>query len=165
MNLRSLLSSARTSRWKRFVLNYALGWKIPFNRPHGFRVIPIEGGIRVRIPYWPVNRNHINGMHACALATGAELCSGLSLLEHLDAKQYRLIMASLNMQYFKQAKRATFAESKPARDAIYAVIEGLKKEEAVRYQSTIELHDDQGLHVATGTVEWQVKEWGRVRTK
>lgn len=165
MDLAKLIASARTSAWKRFVLNHLLGWKIPFNRPHGFRVIPIQGGIRVRIPYWPVNRNHINGIHACALATGAELCSGLSLLEHLDAKRYRLIMASLHMDYFKQAKRTTFAESKPPRDAIKVVIEGLKREESVRYQSTIELHDDQGLHVATGTVEWQVKEWGRVRMK
>lgn len=147
------------------LLNGALNHRIPFNQPHGFRVLPVEGGIRVRIPYWHVNKNHINGMHACALATGAELCSGLALLEHLDPKRYRLIMASLHMTYHKQAKRIVFAECKPERSAIDRTINGLLNEPAVRYESTIELHDDQGLHVATGRVEWQVKEWGRVNTK
>lgn len=105
MNLPALLAAARTSALKRFILNQGLNFTIPFNSPHGFRVEPMKtGGIRVRIPWWHVNRNHIRGMHACALATGAELCSGLSVLEHLDPKQYRLIMASLHMDYHKQAK-------------------------------------------------------------
>ena len=165
MELPALIAAARTSPWKRIVLNQLLGWKIPFNHPHGFRVIPVEGGIRVRIPYWHVNRNHIKGMHACALATGAELCSGIALLEHLDSSKYRLIMASLHMEYHKQAKRTTFAECKPAAERISSVKESLKTEEAMRYESVIELRDDEDLHVATGTVVWQVKEWGRVRTK
>ena len=164
MELPTLIHAARTSPWKRFVLNQVLGWKIPFNHPHGFRVIPVAGGIRVRIPYWQVNRNHINGIHACALATGAELCSGLSLMEHLDAKNYRLIMASLHMDYHKQAKRTTFAECRPDAASINAVVESLRTTESVRYNSVIELHDDKGLHLATGTVVWQVKAWNKVKT-
>lgn len=165
MDIAALIAAARTSSWKRFLLNRSLDLRIPFNHPHGFRLIPIEGGIRVRIPFWHANRNHIKGMHACALATGAELCSGVALLEHLDPRAYRLIMASLHMEYHKQAKRPTFAECRPGADRISVVKERLKTEESVRHESVIELHDDEGLHVATGTVEWQVKEWGRVRTK
>ena len=164
MHLLSLIRSARDSRWKRFLLDQVLNWKIPFNSPHGFRVIPMDGGIRVRIPFWSVNRNHINGIHACALATGAEMCSGLALLEHLDPDKYRLIMASMHMDYHKQAKRITFAECKPPVEEIEAVINGMNSEEAVRYESAIALHDDQGLHVATGVVVWQVKAWEKVKS-
>ncbi|MFZ1686608.1 MAG: DUF4442 domain-containing protein [Flavobacteriales bacterium] len=167
MNLPSLLRSARTSSWKRFLLNQGLNFTIPFNSPHGFKVIPQpEGGIRVRIPWWHVNRNHIRGMHACALATGSELCSGLSVLEHLDPKRYRLIMASLHMDYHKQAKSTAFAQCTPtAADVQALVITPLATAESVRYTSTVEVHDALGTHVATGTVTWQVKEWDRVRTK
>jgi len=35
----------------------------------------------------------------------------------------------------------------------------------VDYGSTVEVHDESGNHLATGTVIWQVKEWSKVRTK
>lgn len=167
MNLPALLAAARTSAWKRFLLNQGLNFNIPFNSPHGFRVEPLQsGGIRVRIPWWHVNRNHIRGMHACALATGAELCSGLSVLEHLDPKQYRLIMASLHMDYHKQAKGTAHAVCVPEHAAIERdVIVPLRATESVRYTSTVEVKDAQGVHVATGTIVWQVKDWSKVRTK
>ncbi|MBK6775172.1 MAG: DUF4442 domain-containing protein [Flavobacteriales bacterium] len=167
MNLSALLRASRTSAWKRFLLNQGLNFKIPFNNPHGFRVIPLpEGGIRVRIPWWHVNRNHIKGMHACALATGAELCSGLSVLEHLDPAQYRLIMASLHMEYHKQAKSTAFAQCAPTIADVQAhVMTPLAVAESVRYNSTVEVHDVEGTHIATGTIIWQVKKWGSVRTK
>ncbi|MEO8068538.1 MAG: DUF4442 domain-containing protein [Flavobacteriales bacterium] len=167
MHLPTLLAAARTSAWKRFLLNQGLNWTIPFNSPHGFKVIPQPlGGIRVRIPWWHVNRNHIKGMHACALATGSELCSGLSVLEHLDPKQYRLIMASLHMEYHKQAKSTAFAQCNPtAADMQAQVIGPLSNSESVRYTSVIEVHDVKGTHIATGTVVWQVKKWAHVKTK
>lgn len=166
MNLPALLAAARTSAWKRFLLNQGLNFTIPFNSPHGFRVEPMKaGGIRVRIPWWHVNRNHIRGMHACALATGAELCSGLSVLEHLDPKQYRLIMASLHMDYHKQAKGTALAECLPEpADIERAVIVPLRSAESVRYTSKVEVKDAQGVHVATGTIVWQVKAWSKVKT-
>ena len=100
MHLPTLLTKARSSGFTRWWLNHALSWLIPFNRPHGFKVIPLpEGGIRVSIPNWRVNRNHIKGIHACALATAAEMCSGLSLLERLDPKKYRLIMRTLHNDF------------------------------------------------------------------
>ncbi|MCC7503423.1 MAG: DUF4442 domain-containing protein, partial [Flavobacteriales bacterium] len=77
MKLPEMLSNARTSGLSRAWLNFILPWMIPFNRPHGFKVVPLpEGGISVYIPYWRINRNHIKGIHACAMATAAEMCSG-----------------------------------------------------------------------------------------
>ena len=167
MNLPALLGSARRSAWWRSWLNAALPWMIPFNRPHGFNVVPLpEGGIRVQVPYWRINRNHINGIHACALATAAELCSGLSVLEHLDPKRYRLIMRSLRMDYHYQAKRDAVATCSPNAEVIRStVVEPLARAEAVDHVSTVQVHDTEGRHLATGTITWQVKGWGSVRTK
>ena len=104
MHLPTLLAKARTSGLTRWWLNAVMPWTVPFNRPHGFKVEPLPtGGIGVRIPNWRINRNHINGIHACALATAAEMCSGLSVLEQLDPKKYRLIMRSLHMEYLGAA--------------------------------------------------------------
>ncbi len=167
MDLRSLVAKARSSRVARLSLNAVLRWMIPFNQPHGFRVEPLrDGGIKVLIPYWRINRNHIMGIHACALATAAEYCSGLALLEHLDAKKYRLIMKSLHMDYHYQAKANAHAVFAPSGDEIIAeVIEPLKNSDAVLYTARVELHDVKGNHLATGHIIWQVKAWEKVRTK
>ena len=167
MHLPSALANARSSILFRAWLNFILPWMIPFNRPHGFKVVPLpEGGISVRIPYWRINRNHIKGIHACALATAAEMCSGLSVLEQLDPTHYRLIMRSLHMEYHYQAKMNAAASCSPDPEVIRTtVVEPLKTTEAVDYTSTVLLKDDKGNHLATGTITWQVKGWGKVRTK
>lgn len=120
----------------------------------------------VRIPYWRVNRNHIKGIHACALATACEMCSGLSVMEKLDPKQYRLIMRSLHMSYHYQAKQAAMAKCLPTNQEIAErVVRPLATQDAVEYTSTVEVHDESGNHLATATVTWQVKAWSKVRTK
>lgn len=167
MNLSALLSSARTSGFKRWWLQHALNWSIPFNRPHGFHVRPLpEGGISVRIPNWRINHNHIRGVHACALATAAEMCSGLSLLEKLDPRQYRLIMRSLLMEYHYQAKMETTATCVLSdADLESKVIAPLRSSDRVDHTSTVRLEDKAGNHIATGTITWQVKAWDKVRTR
>jgi acyl-coenzyme A thioesterase PaaI-like protein len=167
MKLAAMLSNARNSRISRWWLNGVLSWMIPFNRPHGFRVTPQPaGGIRVDIPYWRINQNHIKGIHACALATAAEYCSGLALLEQLDAKQYRLIMKTLHMDYHYQAKARAYAVFAPAAEELASQVKHpLTTNDAVLYAAVVELHDVQHNHLATGRITWQVKEWSKVRTK
>ncbi|MBX2972186.1 MAG: DUF4442 domain-containing protein [Flavobacteriales bacterium] len=167
MHLPSLLANARVSSWSRWWLNRVLPFAIPFNRPHGFKVHPLPaGGISVRIPYRRSNRNHIKGIHACAIATASEMCSGLSVMEQLDPKRYRLIMRSLHMAYHYQAKQPATAKCVPAAEEIAErVIRPLASQDKVDYSSTVEVHDEDGNHLATGTVVWQVKEWSKVRTK
>ncbi|MBK9177601.1 MAG: DUF4442 domain-containing protein [Flavobacteriales bacterium] len=167
MNVPRLLSRARHSRIWCWWANAMLSHVIPFNRPHGFRVVPMkEGGISVEVPYWRINRNHIKGIHACALATAAEMCSGLTVLERLDPKQYRMIMRELRMQYRYQAKRRTIASSAPtAQEIDEQVVRPLQEADSVDYTNTVVLRDSDGNHIATGTVTWQVKPWSKVRTK
>ncbi len=167
MNVPQLLARARHSALARAWANALLPFIIPFNRPHGFRVVPLkEGGISVEVPYWRINRNHIKGIHACALATAAEMCSGLTVLERLDPKHYRMIMRELRMQYHYQAKRRTIASSAPtAQEIEEQVVRPLQQADQVDYTNTVILRDIDGNHIATGTVTWQVKPWSKVRTK
>jgi acyl-coenzyme A thioesterase PaaI-like protein len=167
MHLPSLIARSRRSAIARWWMNTLLNIMIPFNAPHGFTVVPqAEGGIRVNIPYRRINRNHIRGIHACAMATGAEMCSGLSLLEQLDPRKYRLIMRSIHMEYHFQARRNAHAICTPSHAEIAgAVIEPLRVNEKVDYTSSVRVMDDRGEHLATGTITWQVKEWSKVRTK
>lgn len=167
MNVPRLLSKSRHSALSRWWANFLLPWIIPFNRPHGFKVAPMkEGGMSVEIPYWRINQNHVRGMHACGLATAAEMCSGLSVLELVDPKHYRMIMRELRMTYHYQAKMRTIARATPAASEIdEQVVQPLRSADAVDYASKVELHDAAGNHVATGMVTWQVKPWSKVRTK
>jgi len=167
MELPALLGRARTSGLSRWLLNAVLRWNIPFNRPHGLRVEPLkDGGIKVHVPYWRINRNHIKGIHACALATTAEYCCGLALLEHLDAAKYRLIMKTLHMDYHYQARTHAFAVFAPGAAAIAEQVrEPLRTQEAVVFTGQVELHDVKNNHLATARITWQVKAWDKVRTK
>lgn len=166
MRLPELIARARTSAFSRWWLNTILRWKIPFNRPHGFRVAPLrEGGIAVHVPYWRINLNHIRGIHACCLATAAEYCSGLALLEHLDATRYRLIMKTLHMEYHYQAKasaRATYTIDPGLLEK--DILRPLQNDEPVLFIALLPLHDELGNHLATGHITWQIKPWQKVRT-
>lgn len=167
MNLAALIERSRRSRLSRWWLNGILSWKIPFNRPHGFRVEPLSGGgIRVVIPYWRINRNHIRGIHACAMATAAEYCSGLALLEKLDATAYRLIMKRLEMEYHYQAKANAHAIFVLGDRVLKNdIMEQLDANDAVLFTAVVEVHDVHKNHLATGRITWQVKAWNKVRTK
>ena len=166
LDTHALLNGARQSAWKRRLLNFILPKLIPFNAPHGFKVIPQkDGGIRVRIPYWRINRNHIKGTHACALATGSEMCAGLSLLERLDPKKHRLIMRTLHMEYHYQAKKHAHAFAKPSDADMEQILREMEDKGVAEYASTVQVKDTDGNLLATGTVTWQVKDWNKVRTR
>ena len=167
MNIPSLLRAARSSRITRWWLNAALDRAIPFNHPHGFRVVPQKHrGIRVDIPFLPVNCNHIKSLHACCLATAVEYCSGLALIEHLDTENYRIIMKSLRMEYHYQGKTSAYAVFAPSSEDIDRhILQFLRTEESVLYTAEVPIHDRHGNHLATGSVTWQVKDWSKVRTK
>jgi len=165
-DLPALLRTARHSVLKRKLLNFLLPRFIPFNGPHGFKVVPLEdGGIQVGIPHWRINRNHIKGTHACALATGSEMCSGLSLLERLSPRDYRLIMRTLHMEYHYQAKKQAYAHAKPSDLDIEQVLKEIGEKGVAEYASTVRVEDVDGNHLATGTITWQVKDWKKVKTK
>lgn len=162
-----LILKAERSTFYRWLLNVSLDRMIPFNKPHGFRIVSISRNELVtRIPYRKSNFNHIRGLHACALATISEFTTGFLLISRLDMKQYRIIMQRLEMDYHYQGKmdaQATFTISDVwLEENIYTP---LKTQEAVVIPCEVKIHDSKNNLLTTGKVFWQIKDWQKVKTK
>lgn len=91
--LNRLVAKAEKSSFYLWVLNVIAGRFVPFNKPHTFSIKHItSNSIHIELPYKKVNLNHIKGIHACALATLCEYCTGTVLLLSLDPSMYRIIL-------------------------------------------------------------------------
>lgn len=167
MNLETLFLKARGGGFWLWMLNRALQYTIPFNKPHGIVVSKItEDGIESRIPYKRKNQNHIKGVHACGLATVAEFTSGLVLLSKLGVKDYRLIMESIEVKYHYQAKSAATARFTLDAERVKNEITGpLQSEDAVYIRCEIPVHDEADNLLCTAYTNWQIKSWKKVKTK
>ncbi|BDD88313.1 DUF4442 domain-containing protein [Desulfofustis limnaeus] len=165
--LPQLICRARKSAFWLWVMNLVLAWIIPFNRPHGFRIAMIsENRARSAASWRRVNRNHVRGIHACAIATVAEMSAGFLLLSRLDPGRYRLIMARLEVDYSYQAKDLIVSESELSDERLLQeVIEPLRSQEKVSIRMRSEVRDRSGNEIAIAHTTWQVKRWDRVRTR
>jgi acyl-coenzyme A thioesterase PaaI-like protein len=162
-----VVQKAKTSSFYLRLLNWSLARMIPFNKPHGFKIVSVDDySLKTIIPYRKSNFNHIRGLHACALATISEFTTGFLLVSKLDAKKYRLIMQRLEMDYHYQGKMDAFAEFQISEawlnEKIYTP---LKSSEAVVVICQVKITDVKGNHLTTGNVHWQIKDWNKVRTK
>jgi len=162
-----IIEKAKHSSFYLKVLNWSLRRMIPFNRPHGFRILSVgDYEVKTFIPYKNRNLNHIRGLHACALATISEFTTGFLLISKLDSKKYRLIMQRLEMDYHYQGKmNATAAFSTSEKWFSENIYDPLKTNEAVVVVCEIKIHDVDGNHLTTGKVYWQIKNWDKVKTK
>ncbi len=165
-NLHKLFVAAKSGGFGLWKLNLILGFGIPFNRPHGIKIIVLaDEKVQTFIPFKRKNLNHIKGIHACGLATAAEYATGLLLLNALDPAKYRIIMQSLEMLYHYQGKQdvtATFEFSKKQLDEL--VVTPLKHTDVIYVKCQVELHDSANNHIATGYTNWQIKNWSKVKT-
>lgn len=167
MKLKDIVTKASHSSFYLWMLNFGLGRMIPFNKPHGFKVVGIRDGyIKVKIPYRRSNFNHIKGLHACGLATISEYSTGLVLVNKLDAKKYRIIMQKFEMSYHYQGKMDSFAEFSITDEWLQEQLyKPLESAEAVVVNCEVKIHDKKGNHLSTGNIYWQVKPWDKVKTK
>ncbi len=162
-----IVQKAKTSSFYLTLLNWSLNRMIPFNKPHGFRILEIgDHHLRTLIPYRRRNFNHIRGLHACALATISEFTTGFLLVSKLHAKKYRLIMQRLEMDYHYQGKMNATATFTISEDWLQQQIyDPLKTQDAVVIICEVKIHDEQGNHLTTGKVYWQIKDWQKVKTR
>ncbi len=162
-----LFKQAQHSRFKKWVLNLALDRMIPFNRPHGFRVLKIsEHEVKTFIPYKKNNFNHIKGLHATALATLSEFTTGLMLLSILGNKDYRIILQRLDIEYHYQGKMDATAIFKVDDEWLSEKIyRPLEDQDSVIVPCPVMVHDVQGNLLTTATIYWQLKPWKKVATK
>ena len=162
-----IIEKAKHSSFYLKVLNWSVNRMVPFNKPHGFRILSIgDHHLKTSIPYRKRNWNHIRGLHACALATISEFTTGFLLVSKLDARKYRLIMQRLEMDYHYQGKMDATAEFNTSSEwfekNIYAP---LQSNDAVVIPCEVKIHDTKGNHLTTGKVFWQIKNWSKVKTK
>lgn len=167
IDLSKHLHAAQTGKWSLRKLNLILSVGIPFNKPHGIKISKVEPhAIETFIPLKRKNKNHINGIHACGLATTAEFCSGLVLLRNLNPENYRLIMQKIEVEYHYQAKHSCVARFEMDNEKFEnEILNPLKSSEVVFYTCQIPMHDMKGNHVCTAHTTWQIKPWSKVKTK
>ena len=166
-NLKNIFSQAKTSSFYLWLLNWGLSRKVPFNRPHGFRILKLgEDDIETLLPFKTLNLNHIKSLHACALATVSEFSTGAFLLSKLDPARYRLILKELKMEYHYQGKTAAKCRFGLSGDEINKMIlKPLESGDSVLVECIAKTFDNQENHLATGNVTWQIKDWSKVKTK
>jgi acyl-coenzyme A thioesterase PaaI-like protein len=162
----SLLTKAKTSKFYLWVLNKVLNRMIPFNLPHDFEIIEIsDTQIKTKLPFKRKNKNHIGGLHACALATLSEFTTGVMLLTGLNPKKYRLILKTLEVDYLYQGKTDAFANFSTSPEFMQEnIFSPLKTQESVILPCEIMIYDQQGKQLTSARVYWQIKEWKKVKT-
>lgn len=161
-----LMEKAKQSPRHLWWLNVVLTRAIPFNKPHGFKVSAVgDDFIETSAKYCKKNFNHIRGIHACGIATIAEMSAGLLLMKQFNLKKYRLILSELKIEYHYQAKQDITSRSQLTADVVNELQQRLADEDAVLQTVVSEIHDVAGNHVATTHTTWQIKEWSKVKTK
>ncbi len=166
-SLNALFGAAKSSAWKRFLLNRILWAGIPFNAPHRLKVVEIsDDEVRIAIPFIKRNLNHLRSLHACVMATAAEYASGLMLLQHFDASRYRLIMQKIEVEYHYQGKKAAYSRAQLTADMVQSDVLSrfAAGEDRVLFRAQAEVYDLDDQHLCTATIYWQIKDWKAVRT-
>lgn len=155
--MKQIFEKARRSSWGLFLLNQAFFWKLPFNRPHGIRIIEVEEvGLTAVLPFRRNNLNHLGTLHACALATLAEFTAGTELWRRLEQKGFRLVMQSLHMTYTAKATETVFAQfgAQMSKEETEALERQLQEKQKASYEAIVVVRTKDGKEVAVGTSQW-----------
>ncbi len=165
MELGNILNKSQSSGIYRRLMNIGLWKLIPFNSPHKFKISEITNtSLKIKVPYIRKNKNHVNGIHACALATVCEYISGLSLARELSSKVYRIILKEIQMTYHYQAKMNAFTTFSLPKNEALLIREELKSNDATFRRYIVEVYDEVQNHICTGNIHWQIKPWSKAKT-
>lgn len=131
-----------------WLFNRILGWMVPYTGALGARVTQLAPGHSVcMLRERRAVRNHLDSIHAIALANLAELCSGTAMLTALPAG-VRGIVTRLEIDYHKKGRGTLTARAEVACPA--AADAGTLYPEAT-------ITDASGAVVARARVTWQVQ--------
>lgn len=166
-DLTKFLNKAKTSSRHLRLLNFGLARAIPFNSPHGFKIIQLnDSQVETYLPYKRKNLNHLKGIHACALATLTEFTIGVFLISKFKVEEYRLILKNLKMDYHYQGKtEITAAYGMTEEDVQQKVLLPLQNADSVDIDCEVKTFDRDKNHISTGVATWQIKDWSKVKTK
>ncbi len=132
----------------RWLFSRLLDRFVPYSGSIGPQILALEAGhARVAVRDRPRVRNHLNSVHAIALANLGELTSGLALLTALDPGT-RGIVVQLTIEYFKKARGTLTAEA----NCRAPEVEG----EDVEHLAVADIRDSTDEVVARTTVRWRI---------
>lgn len=114
----------------------------------------------MEIPFRTLNRNHVRGLHACALATGAEYATGLLLVKNFSFAQYRLLMKRIEVQYLRQGRAKAYAvasaDAETLRNSVTPVLQQYGEAEL---QLEVKVIDSDGEALCEARIDWHLKDW------
>jgi acyl-coenzyme A thioesterase PaaI-like protein len=140
----SRLESKPAGKW---LFARILAFGVPYSSTARPQVLVIEPGFaRVQLKDRRRVRNHLNSIHAIALANIGELTSGLAMTATLPP-DVRSILTALNVEYKKKARGTLVAE---CRCTVPAVTE------SIQHLVTANVMDASGDIVATVTATWKL---------
>lgn len=139
---------------------------IPFNKPHKFKFVEMaDKSTRLSLPLIRVNKNHLGGMHACAIATLGEYPAGLTLIKYFGSTRYRIVMAEINIKYLKQAKTDLIGHAEITDEDIAKVESELNTEKKSTLVVKTNILNTSDEVVAEVYSTWQLKDWDAVSFK
>lgn len=155
-----------TGPFKLKVLDKVLSLAIPFNRPHNFKIKKIESAeVQIEVPCRRVNLNHLNGVHACAMATVGEYSAGLLILKNFTPQKYRIILSHLEADYTYQGKTHLLATAQMTQEMRHGAEQELSEKGQTLIHMVTQLKDKKNNDVAQVKSTWQIKPWSQVKTK
>jgi acyl-coenzyme A thioesterase PaaI-like protein len=129
------------------LFNAVIKWRIPYTASISSRILSFEpGNVRIALKDRRKIRNHLNSIHALALANLGEFTSGLALLTSLPSN-VRGIPVNISTDYFKKARGILMAESNVIPPEVVDDME---------FKVKADIKDKLGDIVATTTVLWQL---------
>jgi len=154
----SLLQKAEKGGFWLWMVNRVLWRVIPFNGVHKPLIKNIQPNlIKTSLLLTRRNKNHLGGMHACALATLAEYSCGILMLKNFGSK-YRLIMKSIHVDYHVQCRTDALCKFELQADRITEIREALLRNNKTELTCEVQILDLIGQTTCTAKVEWQLKE-------
>jgi hypothetical protein len=157
------LKTGSQSAWSLWTLSRLFSEMIPFNRFHRISVKTLTlSQSEVSLPFIKANHNHLGELHACALTTAGEFCSGILLLRNFSPAEYRLIMKGFSVEYHRRGRSSAVARCEISEPRVEEIRDALTREGSLFVPMSVDLFDIDGAVLCTLQVKWQLKPWDSV---
>lgn len=146
-SIRQQWNQLKGTREGRVAFSRSVGQLAPYSATIGAEVLEIRPGYaKIQMEDRQNVRNHLNSLHAVALANLAEMTSGLAMLYGAPADS-RAIITRLSIEYLKKARGTITSECR---------CQAPESNERREYEFQISLTDEAGEEVAKAAVQWLV---------